>query len=79
MFGGDAKKDFDLFKELGLIIDKEIIASLTRSGKTLMAFGVQVANVLIPIFEKLAKVAAGLVKIFGGTFVALKAMFHSRD
>jgi hypothetical protein len=75
MFGGDAEKDFDLFKELGLIIDKELIASLTRSGKTLMAFGVQVANVLIPIFEKLAKVAAGLVKIFGGTFMALKAMF----
>ena len=75
MFGGDAKKDFDLFKELGLIIDKELIASLTRSGKTLMAFGIQVANVLIPIFEKLAKVTAGLVKIFGGSVVALKAMF----
>jgi len=76
MFGGDAEKDFDLFKELGLIIDKEIIASLTRSGKTLMAFGIQVANVLIPIFEKLAKVTAGLVKIFGGSIVALKAMFE---
>ena len=75
LFGGDAEKDFDLFKELGLIIDKELIASLARSGKTLMAFGIQVTNVLIPIFEKLAKVTAGLVKIFGGSIVALKAMF----
>ena len=76
VFGGDAEDDFDLFKQLGLIIDKELIASLTRSGKTLMAFGIQVANVLIPIFEKLAKVTAGLVKIFGGSISALKATFE---
>ena len=75
LFGGSASGDVSLFKQLGLIIDKEIIASLTRSGKTLMAFGIQVANVLIPIFEKLAKVTAGLVKIMGGSVLALKATF----
>ena len=74
LFGGSASSDMGLFKQLGLIIDKELIASLTRSGKTLMAFGIQVANVLIPIFEKLAKVTAGLVKIMGGSVMALKAM-----
>ena len=74
LFGGSASSDMGLFKQLGLIIDKELIASLTRSGKTLMAFGIQVANVLIPIFEKLAKVTAGLVKIMGGSVLALKAM-----
>ncbi len=73
LFGGSASSDMGLFKQLGLIIDKEIIASLTRSGKTIVAFGVQVANVLIPVFEKLAKVTAGLVKIMGGGIVALKA------
>ena len=75
LFGGSATGDVSLFKQLGLIVDREIIASLTRSGKTLMAFGIQVANVLIPIFEKLAKVTAGLVKIIGGSVVALKATF----
>ena len=75
VFGGSASADMGLFKQLGLIIDKELIASLTRSGKTFAAFGIQIANVLIPIFEKLAKVTAGLVKIMGGSLVALKATF----
>ena len=75
LFGGSASGDVGLFKQLGLIIDKELIASLSRSGKTLMAFGVQVANVLIPAFDRLAKVTAGLVKIMGGSVVALKAAF----
>ena len=73
VFGGDAEKDFDLFKELGLIIDKELIASLARSGKIIMAFGMQVLNVLIPIFEKLAFAAATLVKVFGASAVGLMA------
>ena len=73
LFGGDAEKDFDLFKELGLIIDKELIASLARSGKIIMAFGMQVLNVLIPIFEKLALAAATLVKVFGASAVGLMA------
>lgn len=75
LFGGSASSDMGLFKQLGLIIDKEIIASLTKSGKTFVAFGIQIANVLIPIFEKLAKVTAGLVKIMGGSVLALKATF----
>ena len=60
-------------KELGLIIDKELIASLARSGKIIMAFGMQILNVLIPIFEKLAKGVATLVKVFGASTVALIA------
>jgi hypothetical protein len=75
VFGGSASADMGLFKQLGLIIDKELIASLTKSGKTLVAFGIQIANVLIPIFEKLAKVTAGLVKIIGGSVAALNATF----
>lgn len=75
LFGGSASSDMGLFKQMGLIIDKEIIQSLTKSGKTFVAFGIQLANVLIPIFEKLAKVTAGLVKVMGGSVMALKATF----
>ena len=73
LFGGDAEKDFDLFRELGLIIDKELIASLATSGKIILAFGMQILNVLIPIFEKLAKGVATLVKVLGASTVALIA------
>ena len=75
LFGGNASSDMGLFKQLGLIIDKEIIQSLARSGKVFIAFGIQISNVLIPLFERLAKATSGLVKIMGGSVLALKATF----
>jgi hypothetical protein len=73
MFGGDPEKNKTLFKELGLIVDKEIIQSLTKSGKVIVAFGKQIGNVLMPVFEKLAKVIREAIIIIGGTIKGLHA------
>jgi len=71
LFGGDADSNMNLFKQLGLIIDKEIIRSLAFSGKTIMAFAMQMANVIVPLLEKFAKALATVVKVLGATAAGL--------
>ena len=72
-FGGDADQNMSLFKELGLIIDKEIIDSLAKSGKVMMAFAKQMANVLMPLLEKIARVLRNVLITLGGSIAALNA------
>ena len=58
-FGGDPKKagTLQLFRDLGLIIDEEIIKSLSDSGNKIKVVGVIIWNKLIPAFEALARAA----------------------
>jgi hypothetical protein len=58
-FGGDPKKvgTLQLFRDLGLIIDEEIIKSLSDSGNKIKVVGVIIWNRLIPAFEALARAA----------------------
>ena len=73
MFGGDPERNKTLFKELGLVIDKEIIQSLAKSGKVIVAFGQQLGNVLMPIFERLAKAIREALIVIGGAMKGLHA------
>ena len=68
-FGGDASdpRQRQLFKDLGLIIDKELVRSLAESGKKIRAVAIKITNLLMPVFEKLAKVVADAVVFIGGT------------
>jgi hypothetical protein len=73
MFGGDPERNKTLFKELGLVVDKEIIKSLTKSGKVIVAFGQQLGNVLMPLFERLAKAIREALIVIGGAMKGLQA------
>ena len=73
MFGGDPERNKTLFKELGLVIDKEIIKSLAKSGKVIVAFGKQIGNVLMPLFERLAKAIREAIIVIGGAIKGLHA------
>ena len=68
-FGGDAEDSrvLRLFRDLGMIVDKELIRSLADSGKKIRAVSIVIGNVLIPVFEKLAKVTADAIVYIGGT------------
>ena len=73
MFGGDPKDNLKLFKDLGLVIDNELLESLSKSSKALKAFGKQLVNVLMPIFEKIAKALRDIVIRIGATAAGISA------
>ena len=68
-FGGDPDdvRLVQLFTDLGMIIDKELIKSLADSGKKIRAVTLIIGNLLIPVFKKLAKVTADAIVYIGGT------------
>ena len=73
LFGGDATQNSALFKELGFIVDNEIIKSLAKTGKVITAFGMQIANLLMPLFEKLGVVLREVIINIGGGIKGLVA------
>ena len=75
LFGGDAEKNKDLFKELGLIIDRKLLDSLSKSGKALMAFSKQLGNVILPLFERIAKLLSEIVIRIGATGAGVGKVF----